>query len=254
MSIFSKLRKILRFKRSKALESDEERFKSASISDSSAVKALQSASITPSISEYEESKSVSEAVEQSFIPPTLHTIQPTKHEPEKIELEKNSLQLGVAAGYTGRALKEIEASLSRIESQMITKDWFNLQFKEYLPEILTLLRQHEENQQKRFEALQDSLESLRRISEAVPEPIKKRIQKEIEIIESHIPLTPKMEETLQIIKQHGEISYEDLAIKLGISVSSLRGLLSTMLKRTDQIERFQRFNKGWVRYKAQSSD
>ncbi|MEM5794416.1 MAG: hypothetical protein QXS48_00745 [Candidatus Aenigmatarchaeota archaeon] len=183
-------------------------------------------------------------------------IQPETPQSETLELEKESLQLGIAAGYTGRALKEIEASLNRIETQMVSKDWFLSKFEIPLMtvnEIKEILKQHDENMSKRFEIIQNSIESLKKTAEISPEPIKTEIMTQIEKIESQLPLTPKMEEVLAIIKECKEISYKDLAQKLGWKdTSGLRGLLSNMAKRTDKIERFEKDGQGWVRYRFEA--
>ncbi|MFH8132049.1 MAG: hypothetical protein QW321_00375, partial [Candidatus Aenigmatarchaeota archaeon] len=183
-------------------------------------------------------------------------IQTETPQPETLELEKESLQLGIAAGYTGRALKEIEASLNRIETQMVSKDWLLSKFE--IPvltinEIKEILKQHDENMSRKFEIIQNSIESLKKTAEISPEPIKTEIMTQIEKIESQLPLTPKMEEVLAIIREHKEISYKDLAQKLGWKdTSGLRGLLSNMVKRTDKIERFEKDGQGWVRYRFEA--
>ncbi|MFQ6120579.1 MAG: hypothetical protein ACE5KE_11945, partial [Methanosarcinales archaeon] len=55
-----------------------------------------------------------------------------------LEVQKDSLQLGIAAGYTGRSLKGIESSLNRIEAQMPTKDWFISYFGDQTPKLADL--------------------------------------------------------------------------------------------------------------------
>lgn len=203
-------------------------------------KALQSAS-----SAFEALQSVQSTEEiPSEAPSTIPTNEPS------IELEKDSLQLGIAAGYTGKSIREIENSLQRIESQMTSKDWFLSQFKETIAGLVNILREHELNEQKRFEALQNSVNSLRLIAQISPEPIKSKLFTEIGTIEAQLSLTPKMKELLQIVKDSSEISYEDLCQKLGISVSALRGMLTNMTKRTGNIERFEKDNRGWVKYKG----
>ncbi|MEM5809592.1 MAG: hypothetical protein QW156_01705 [Candidatus Aenigmatarchaeota archaeon] len=162
------------------------------------------------------------------------------------ELVKDYFQLGLAAGYTGRSLKEIEVSLSRIEAQMATKDWVNVQFTEKLQEIIEILRKHEENEQQRFEALKNIILSGR-LFEVLPE------SKHSTTIIPSLPieikeLTPRMKELLEIVKQHKEISYKDLAIALRITENGLRGLLSSVCKLTTQVQRFERDGRGWVRY------
>lgn len=173
---------------------------------------------------------------------------PLVEETSSIELQKDSIQLGLAAGYTGRTLKEIESSLTRIESQVVTKDWFLSQFEDRTPELLDLFRKHDENEQKRFEAIQTLLISLQQVAEKAPEPVRTELFQEIDAIEHQLPLTPKMNELLSIVKNSKEISYDDLHTKLNITVSALRGLLANMTKRTIQIERFEKDSKGWVRY------
>jgi hypothetical protein len=164
-------------------------------------------------------------------------------------LQKESLQLGIAAGYTGKSLREIESSLNRIERQMITRDLFNLQFEDKTPELIELLRQHDEKTEKALEAIQLSLNSLRGIAKMSPEPIRTQLTQEIQALEAKLPLTIRMKEILEIVKEVGEISYEDLAKRLNLTeISGLRGLLSNMMKRTDEIERFEKDRKGWVKY------
>jgi len=174
--------------------------------------------------------------------PESQAITPT------IELEKDSLQLGMAAGYTGRSLKAIESSLVRIESQMTTKDWFDIQFGQSLKELVKVLKQHEDKEQLRFEAIQDSLNSLRALAKLTPQPIRTKLYEQIQDLESQLPITQRMREIVEITSQAGEISYEDLAKKLNLGTSGLRGLLSVMVKRTNEIKRFEKDGKGWLRF------
>jgi len=170
-----------------------------------------------------------------------------------LDLQKDSLQLGVAAGYTAHFIKRIESSLDRIEAQILTKDWFDHKFDEKTSEFGSLIKMHEENDQKRFEIIQNILIELKNLAKKAPEPVKSELVGKIEAIEKQLPLTAKMKEVLEILKQSNEMSYEELASKLHISVSAIRGLLSNMSKRTDEIERFEKDKKGWVRY-ARKSD
>jgi hypothetical protein len=172
-----------------------------------------------------------------------------------VELEKDSLQLGIAAGYTGRSLRGIESSLLRIESQMPSKEWMLLQFKDKSPEIINALIQHDENDRKRFESISNTLLSVKGIAEISPEPIRSILTKKIDSIEAQLPLTSKMEEILTIVRDSKEISYQELATKTGlVEISGLRGLLSNMIKRTNKIERFEKKGKGWVRYLDKEGD
>jgi len=151
-----------------------------------------------------------------------------------LQVEKDSLQLGIAAGFTGRALRDIESSLARIEAQMITKDWFSIQVKDDL--------------ERRLEAIQTMLNEIKSLALKYPEPIRTDVFDKITLIEEKMPLTPKMQIILDILTEVKELSYKDLSERLKISVSALRGLLSTMVRRTKNIERLDKNGSGWVRY------
>ncbi|MBI4009883.1 MAG: hypothetical protein HY361_01650 [Candidatus Aenigmarchaeota archaeon] len=160
--------------------------------------------------------------------------------PSAIQLEKESLQLGIAAGYTGRSIRDIESSLDRIESQMVTKDWFTIKLEE-------AIKTHENNEESRFQAIEATLGSLIRYFDSLP------AQTRLETIKDavrNMRLTNKMLQLVSIARDIKEISYFDLATRLNISQDALRGLLSLVVKRTDQIQRFERENKGWVRFKS----
>jgi hypothetical protein len=187
----------------------------------------------------------SEAIQE----PTFQEPPKTYEAPPSIEVQKDSLELGIAAGYTGRSLRSIESSLIRIETQMPTRDWFNLQFGQALRELIDVLRQHENKEQLRFDAIHNSLSSLRSIAGTSPQPLRDQIFRQIQDIESQLPLTPRMRQIIEITKQRGEVSYEELAQMFNLDgTSSLRGLLSNMMKRTKDIERFEKDGKGWIRY------
>jgi hypothetical protein len=163
---------------------------------------------------------------------------------------REHFQLGLAAGYTGRSIKEIESSLNRIESQMVTKDWFLSTFEDKTPSLVDLLHLHEEEERRRFEILNNLLTSLQKTLEKAAQPEQTIPSPQIIPTEKQLPLTSKMEGLILAVKEFGEISYQDLALKLGISISGLRGLLTNTLRRTNKIERFIRNGKGWVRYKG----
>jgi hypothetical protein len=142
------------------------------------------------------------------------------------ELQKDSYQLGLAAGYTGRSIKEIEGSLGRIETQMVTKDWL-------LVELGKIDRRIEDIER----ALGIIKGSLPTVSMDEDTSIVKRM-----------PLTQRMEELLRIVKESGQISFADLAIRMNLDISDLRSILSIMTKRTDLIERYRVHRTGWVKY------
>jgi hypothetical protein len=174
---------------------------------------------------------------------------------QPVELQKESLQLGVAAGYTGRAIREIESSLNRIERGMASREWIqsnlgdNSKIIGLLAEIKDVLEKHDSNALKRFEAIEIALNRMILTAEGAPEPLKKELITEIESIRATLPLTPKMKRLVAVVKDSGKISYDDLASQLNITRSSLRGLLANTMKRTTEIERFSVGGKGWVRYK-----
>lgn len=166
----------------------------------------------------------------------------------QIPMHKESLELGLAAGYAGKSLKGIEASLERLESQATTKDWFSNTFEDKTPELIETLKRHEENDQKRFEILFNTLKSSQTMAEGAAEAVKTSIFT-AKTLESQLQPTPKMIELIRIAKEVGEISYKDLAQKLLIGEDALRGLLTNTIRRSKEIERFERDNKGWVRYR-----
>lgn len=174
---------------------------------------------------------------------------------QPVELQKESLQLGVAAGYTGRAIKEIEASLNRIEREMVSREWMSSTFgdqnktNQILSEIKQTLEKHDSSALKRFEAIEIALNRMILTAKNAPEPLKKELISEIEALRAQLPLTPKMSKLVATVKEAGKISYDDLATRLNISRSALRGLLANTMKRTTEIERFSVSGKGWVRYK-----
>jgi hypothetical protein len=141
------------------------------------------------------------------------------------EISQDSYQLGLAAGYTGRSIKEIESSLSRIETQMVTKDWFTVQ--------LQLVDRR----------IEDIERALGIIKGAIP-----TMEQQRAAIVKRMPLTQRMEELLSIVRESREISFADLALKMNIDISDLRSMLSIMTKRTSMVERFRIHRVGWIRY------
>jgi DNA-binding transcriptional regulator YiaG len=180
-------------------------------------------------------------------------------ERKPVKLYKDSLELGLAAGFVSRSIREIEKSLLRIESHMVTRDWFKTEFEDKTPDleeilqsIHSMLKEHEAKEEQRFKAIQTCLDGISRIAHQAPQHIREELLKEVRMIESHLPLTSKMKQLISTIREAKQISYDDLAAKLNISVSALRGLLSNTLKRTNEIERYAVDRKGWVRYRGET--
>jgi len=159
---------------------------------------------------------------------------------QSLTIEKDSLQLGIAAGYTGRSIRDIESSLNRIETNMVTKDWLTIKLEE-------AISSYAKKQEGRFLTLETTLNSLLKFFESLP--VNNRMETTLKSIDT-IRLTNKMKDLVNVVKDVGEISYADLALRLNISQDALRGLLSLVARRTYEIERFERGNKGWVRYRA----
>lgn len=173
-----------------------------------------------------------------------------EEKPEKIELEKESISLGLAAGYFGKSLREIENSLTRIETFMVNKEWFSNQFNQGIKKLEDLIISHDQKTQELLDKINQRLDELSGIASKAPSPIREELVEKIEKIKKEASLTPRMKEILQLVKLRGEVSYEDLAKELGISISALRSILTTMALRTNEIERFVKNGKGWVRYRG----
>jgi len=160
-------------------------------------------------------------------------------------LEKESLQLGFAAGYTGRSIHDINAALNRIEAILPNKDWLLIQFEE-------LLRRQEESEQKRLEIILEALNSLRSLSAQAPEPLKGRLLDKISLVESKFEPSRRMKELIQLVKLTGQASFKDLAEKMNLSGSGLRSLVMMTLPRTNELEKFTVGKERWLRYKSSS--
>ena len=215
-----------------------------------ALQSLQSPKGNDSIAYHEDS-----FYKEAYIP---NVIKPASQSTllKPAEIDESSFKLGVASGYTGHSIRNIEGALGRIETQMVTRDWFNVQFEDKTPELIKEIEKlhqemltHEKNEEKRAEIIQNILERMRNVANFAPNEVKFQLLDQIKAVETQLPLTKKMEELLSVIKSSGQMSYEDLATKLNITVSALRGLLSTTLQRTNKIERFMVDGKGWVRFK-----
>jgi len=164
------------------------------------------------------------------------------YEPTSIELDKESVQLGLAAGFTGRSIYDINTTLNRIETLMPSKDWLTIELSEHF-------RYHEENEQRRLEIIITALNSLHSISLEAPEPIKTKLLDKINKTEGSLGLSNRMKELVQVVKYYGEVNYSDLAQKMNLTESGLRSLLTMTLRRTSELEKFDRDNRKWLRYK-----
>ena len=168
------------------------------------------------------------------------------YEPSSIELNKESVQLGLAAGFTGRSIYDINTTLNRIETLMPSKDWLTIELSEHF-------RHHEENEQRRLETIITALNSIHSISLEAPEPLKTKLLDRISKAEGNLGLSNRMRELIQMVKYYKEVNYSDLAQKMNLTESGLRSLLTMTLRRTNEIEKFERDNRKWLKYKQDSA-
>jgi DNA-binding CsgD family transcriptional regulator len=202
----------------------------------------------------------SESLNQSIESPKSTIISSDKEEKSTISIDKESLKVGMAAGYISRSLISIEDGIERIEISMPSKEWITMnilpkieQVQQAIYNIREILMDHERNEEKRFEVLLEAINKLKTMALSLPEPIKTEILSTAASLKS-AALTPKMRQILDILKERREISYQELAERLGITTDGLRGILSRMVKVCDEIERFEKDGKGWIRIKSIQSD
>ena len=187
-------------------------------------------------------------------------ISSSDSEKSTISIDKESLKVGMAAGYISRSLINIEEGVERIETLMPSKEWITMnltpkleQIQQVVVSIRDIIMNHERNEERRFEVLLDAINKLKTLAPSLPEPTKTEILSTVTSLKS-AALTPKMQQILDILKEKREISYQELAERLGITIDGLRGMLSRMVKVCDEIERFEKDGKGWIRFKAIRSD
>ena len=173
---------------------------------------------------------------------------------DDIRLQKDSLELGLAAGYAGHSLKSLESAMERLESSVITKQWAEVY-------LLPLLKAIDDNEQRRFETLLSVLNYLKGTSFKAPKDIQLALQKPIQEIEKEISkspkLTPQTKKLFSILEEVGEIRYTDLYKRMGMeSEDGLRGFLSVVDQKTGVIERFEKegSRKKWVRFKRTQNE
>jgi predicted transcriptional regulator len=251
MSVISFIKKILFGEKQPERFSDSQRFESMNQSIRSDLNRAESERI-----DLNRSESMNQSVESS----KSTIISSEKEEKPTISIDKESLKVGMAAGYISRSLISIEDGIERIEISMPSKEWITMnilpkieQVQQAIYNIREILMDHERNEEKRFEVLLEAINKLKTMAPSLPEPIKTEILSTVASLKS-ATLTPKMQQILDILKERREISYQELAEKLGITTDGLRGILSRMVKVCDEIERFEKDGKGWIRIKSIQSD
>jgi predicted transcriptional regulator len=251
MGVISFIKKILFGEKQPERFSDSQRFESMNQSIRSDLNRAESERI-----DLNRSESMNQSVESS----KSTIISSEKEEKPIISIDKESLKVGMAAGYISRSLISIEDGIERIEISMPSKEWITMnilpkieQVQQAIYNIREILMDHERNEEKRFEVLLEAINKLKTMAPSLPEPIKTEILSTVASLKS-ATLTPKMQQILDILKERREISYQELAEKLGITTDGLRGILSRMVKVCDEIERFEKDGKGWIRIKSIQSD
>jgi len=251
MSVISFIKKILFGEKQPERFSDSQRFESMNQSIRSDLNRIESERID---------LNRSESMNQSIESPKSTIISSEKEGKPTISIDKESLKVGMAAGYISRSLISIEDGIERIEISMPSKEWITMnilpkieQVQQAIYNIREILMDHERNEEKRFEVLLEAINKLKTIAPSLPEPIKTEILSTAASLKS-AALTPKMQQILDILKERREISYQELAEKLGITTDGLRGILSRMVKVCDEVERFEKDGKGWIRIKSIQSD
>jgi len=251
MGVISFIKKILFGDKQPEQFSDSQRFESMSQSIRSDLNRAESERID--LNRFE-------SINQSIESPKSTIISSDKEEKSTISIDKESLKVGMAAGYISRSLISIEDGIERIETSMPSKEWITMnilpkieQVQQAIYNIREILMDHERNEEKRFEVLLEAINKLKTMAPSLPEPIKSEILSTVASLKS-ATLTPKMQQILDILKERREISYQELAEKLGITTDGLRGILSRMVKVCDEIERFEKDGKGWIRIKSIHSD
>jgi len=247
MGVISFIKKILFGEKQAERFSDSQRFESMNQSIRSDLNRTESERID--LNRFE-------SMNQSIESPKSTIISSEKEEKPTISIDKESLKVGMAAGYISRSLISIEDGIERIENSMPSKEWITMnlvpkieQVQQAIYNVREILMEHERNEEKRFEVLLEAINKLKTMAPSLPEPIKTEILSTAASLKS-AALTPKMQQILDILKERREISYQELAEKLGITTDGLRGILSRMVKVCDEIERFEKDGKGWIRIKS----
>ena len=251
MSVISFIKKILFGEKQPERFGDSQRFESMNQSIRSDLNRVESERI-----DLDRFESMNQSIEST----KSTIISSDKEEKSTISIDKESLKVGMAAGYISRSLISIEDGIERIEISMPSKEWITMnilpkieQVQQAIYNIKEILMDHERNEEKRFEVLLEAINKLKTIAPSLPEPIKTEILSTVASLKS-ATLTPKMQHILDILKEKREISYQELAEKLGITTDGLRGILSRMVKVCDEIERFEKDGRGWIRIKSIRSD
>ncbi|MCS7123109.1 MAG: hypothetical protein RMJ17_00835 [Candidatus Aenigmarchaeota archaeon] len=249
MSIIDKLKSL--FKRSKAIKSDVEQ----KVEEKEPVAKTIKSDVEAIVSDGQTIKSDVEAI----VSDEKDYLSVTKESTLLLEKKKEEeLLTGITIGYASKTLQNIEESIARIEKTIPSKEWIKNELNEYFTKLIESIKialkaidEHESRSSLRYESIESALNRIEEIASNIKDKFQKEeIIKGLSEIRKNLPLSSRMKEVMEILKEKKEMSYEELAQKLGISISALRGLLSEMCRRTSEIERFEKDGKGWIRLKS----
>ncbi|MEM5874808.1 MAG: winged helix-turn-helix transcriptional regulator [Candidatus Aenigmatarchaeota archaeon] len=249
MSLLDKIKALL--KRSKAIQSEaEEEQIVPSNSSQIAQEALKS--------DYQSIQSDQKSIQSEDNTRATQSFQTSTNLATLLEEKEKELPTGIIIGYTSKTLKNIEEGILRLEKSLPDKEWLKAELNEYFTKVIESLKialkaidEHESRSNLRYESIESALNRIEEIALSLKESTQKeQIIREISEIRKNMPLSPRMQQILEMLKEKKEMSYEEIAQSIGISVSALRGLLSEMCRRTDMVERFEKDGKGWLRFKS----
>lgn len=254
MSLLDKIKALL--KRSKAIQSEAKEYeaKEAQLTPSASSQIAQEALK----SDYQAIQSDQKSIQSESTQTTQALPSTTANLTTLLEEKERELPTGIIIGYTSKTLKNIEDGILRLEKSLPDKEWLKGELNEYFTKVIESLKialkaidEHESRSNLRYESIESALNRIEEIASSLKESSQKeQIIKEVAEIRRNIPLSPRMQEILEMLKEKKEMSYEEIAQSIGISVSALRGLLSEMCRRTDMVERFEKDGKGWLRLKS----
>lgn len=164
--------------------------------------------------------------------------------------EKESLRIGITAGFITKSIKNIEDLLNKIETKALSVDIFKEILDQRVNKIIEEIKIHELKEQRRTEKIIEFLDFLTTFSKNLPLSYRHKLEHQVEKVQKELKLTPQMEKIVEFVKSKGEASYDEISQAFNISSSYVRGIISLAISRGAPLERFIKENKGWVRSKA----
>ncbi len=159
-------------------------------------------------------------------------------EKQQIVFEKESLAAGVAAGSARKSIEIVEENTRRtvnmLEDRLPER---TVSREEFLQRISLLER-----------GLGDLTASVSKLVEKEPPKIPSLQLQQQELLEP----TETMQKIHEILKQKGKISYEDLSKETGLTLSSLRAIVSIAKRRGMPFITFREGRRGIVALESES--